>query len=335
MSWQIYEKITHLRKVSDALKENKSITHLNLSSNPQIKNKGLEALSYILSSVINLKLSYNQINPEGALVLSEALKDNQSLVYLDLSNNQLQQQGIQAILTALQSNISLVSLDISSNNIGDLGAQALFALLKDNKTIAILNIQNNNITDKGAKYIADLLVENLFLSYLEFMGNNLQQQGAALISDALKMNSTVIKFNGNTNLSDAISIKITKNNQLLQEKLKDLVNPIVSSGIPLAIGVEPINQSSKEKNGCSAHLATSSRPVYALASFTAAETAVEPFFVNLTISTESMRSINSSAASNSIKDWRVRFVPFRICLIAASSISSSAYPTFTARRPIP
>jgi len=56
------------------------------------------------------------------------------------------------------------------------------------------------------------------------MGNNLQQQGVALITDALKINSTVIKLTGNTALSDAISIKITKNNKLLQEKLKDLVN---------------------------------------------------------------------------------------------------------------
>ena len=56
------------------------------------------------------------------------------------------------------------------------------------------------------------------------MGNNLQQQRAALISDALKINSTVIKLTSNTALSEATSIKITKNNQLLQEKLKDLVN---------------------------------------------------------------------------------------------------------------
>ncbi|EKM30748.1 hypothetical protein VCHENC02_3543A, partial [Vibrio harveyi] len=41
--------------------------------------------------------------------------------------------------------------------------------------------------------------------------------------------------------------------------------------------------------------------MYARASFTAAETAVEPFLVNLTISTESIRSIKSSAACNSIK----------------------------------
>ncbi len=63
------------------------------------------------------------------------------------------------------------------------------------------------------------------------MGNNLQQQGVALITDALKINSTVIKLTGNTALSEATSIKITKNNQLLQEKLKGLVSQEFASKV--------------------------------------------------------------------------------------------------------
>ena len=38
--------------------------------------------------------------------------------------------------------------------------------------------------------------------------------------------------------------------------------------MPLGIFVEPINQSSNEKKGCSAHLRTMSFPVYALANLT-------------------------------------------------------------------
>ena len=61
-----------------------------------------------------------------------------------------------------------------------------------------------------------------------------------------------------------------------------------------------------------------------LASLTAADVAVEPFFVNFTMSTESISPTRTSAASSSTSEGLERLLPFRICRIAASSISSSA-----------
>ena len=54
--------------------------------------------------------------------------------------------------------------------------------------------------------------------------------------------------------------------------------------MPPGIPVVAMNQSLYEKNGWSAQIATLTRPVWARASFTAAETTVEPSFANFTIS---------------------------------------------------
>ncbi len=70
-----------------------------------------------------------------------------------------------------------------------------------------------------------------------------------------------------------------------------------------------MNQSSYEKNGCSAQIATRFRPVCLRASFTAAVSAVEPSFVNFTISAPSMIPRNISAHSSSVIDGRVKLVP--------------------------
>ena len=60
--------------------------------------------------------------------------------------------------------------------------------------------------------------------------------------------------------------------------------PATLCGIPAAIGVVPMNQSSVEKNGWSLQMATRSRPVAARASLTAAVVTSEPFLANLTMS---------------------------------------------------
>ena len=64
--------------------------------------------------------------------------------------------------------------------------------------------------------------------------------------------------------------------------------------------------------------ATRSRPVNARASFTAPVFAVEPSFVNLTISARVTRPRKVSAASSSSLDGRTKFVPFVSCAATAS-----------------
>lgn len=105
--------------------------------------------------------------------------------------------------------------------------------------------------------------------------------------------------------------------------------------MPAAIGVVPMNQSSVEKKGWSAHTAIRSRPVHARASLTAAVVTSEPFFANLTISAHATMPCSASAARTSSGEGRVKFSPRRISRIAASVTVGCAWPSVTARSPIP
>ena len=80
-----------------------------------------------------------------------------------------------------------------------------------------------------------------------------------------------------------------------------------------------MNQSSYEKNGWSAQIATMSRPVWARASLTAAVVASEPFLANLTISAPAIRSSSASALSSSIAAGRVKLMPSSQLRAAAST----------------
>jgi len=74
---------------------------------------------------------------------------------------------------------------------------------------------------------------------------------------------------------------------------------MIARGMPAFISVEPMNQSSVEKNGWSPQIATKSRPVYARASLTAAVVTSEPFLANFTMSAPLTSSRNNSARSTS------------------------------------
>jgi hypothetical protein len=67
----------------------------------------------------------NKIDDKPVLAISEAVKQNKSLVALDLFHNSIGILGAQALANALRKNNSLTSLCLAKNRIGDDGAQAL------------------------------------------------------------------------------------------------------------------------------------------------------------------------------------------------------------------
>ncbi len=96
-----------------------------------------------------------------------------------------------------------------------------------------------------------------------------------------------------------------------------------------------MNQSSVEKNGWSAQIATRVRPVAARASRTAAVVTSEPFFANLTISAVGTVVRNRCAASISITLGRTKLLPSPSWARTASTTRGWACPRLTERRPEP
>ena len=178
--------------LSDALKVNGSLTHLNLKYN-WIDPSGASFLSDALKvngSLTHLNLSCNGIDPSGASSLSDALKVNGSLTNLNLSHNWIDPSGA----SSLSFNVSLTHLDLSWNDIGDSGAADISEALKVNTCLTHLDLRKNEIGDSGAAAISEALKVNTCLTHLDLSKNEIGDSGAAAISEACRVNILVEVF---------------------------------------------------------------------------------------------------------------------------------------------
>ncbi len=88
-------------------------------------------------SLTTLSLSSFGLTDQDAILIADALKNNNKVTELDVSSNNIWAVGA----AALASNQTLTSLNVSYNNIGDAGAAALV----NNITLTSLNVSYGNI----------------------------------------------------------------------------------------------------------------------------------------------------------------------------------------------
>ena len=108
-SRQIIGKISLIQMLAEALKEDNSITHLDLS--------------------------HNNIGTQGAIALAEALKENNSIIYINLDTNNIGDIGAAALAEALKINQNIIHIDLSVIDIGTDEKKALADALKANYII--------------------------------------------------------------------------------------------------------------------------------------------------------------------------------------------------------
>ena len=65
-----------------------------------------------------VNVSHNNIGPDGALVISTALKSNTTLIYLNISHNPLGSNGVRDILKGVRENSTLEELDMTATLAG-------------------------------------------------------------------------------------------------------------------------------------------------------------------------------------------------------------------------
>jgi Ran GTPase-activating protein (RanGAP) involved in mRNA processing and transport len=191
-----------VKKLAEALQENKSLTFLNLWSN-HIGDEGVKALAEALQenkSLTSLNLGgdaygINDIGVEGAKALAQALQENKSLTSLNLALNNIGAAGAKALAEALKVNKSLTSLELGVNKIGAKGAKAIAQALLKNSSLKTLNLRINNICAKGAKALAHALQENKSLTFLNLENNNIGAAGAKAIAQALQENKSLTSLN--------------------------------------------------------------------------------------------------------------------------------------------
>ena len=118
--------------IVQGLKENNSIHYLDLTSN-KITFKGCFCLKEYLElkkcTLQYLLLANNTLGSHGALMISEILKNNDSLLYLDLNKNKIEGKGIYEIAEALQYNETLRALKLFWNDFDDNSTEGFYNLL--------------------------------------------------------------------------------------------------------------------------------------------------------------------------------------------------------------
>lgn len=203
----------------------------------KVSDKGCQVLS-TLQHVIELDLTLNQINVEGAKSLSHA-----SFKRLKLDGNAIEDDGI----SAFAQNAHLVELQASECRIGDKGTAAILL----NKTLIKLSLQNNGVTDKGianlvyndtlqdlnlsqnfiTKIGATSIAQNKVLKILDVSNNSLGEDGAIIIAND---NKVLVKLNLSQNEvgdkgaqalaeNEALKILILFNNKIGNKGAKKLL----------------------------------------------------------------------------------------------------------------
>ena len=184
-----------------------------------------EVLAVILSEVIianatliTLGLCFACISDSGATSIAEAIKVNKTLTSLDLSNNRISDAGATSIADAIKVSKSLTHLKLFGNDISDAGATSIAGAIKVNETLTSLDLSNNRISDAGATCIADAIKVSKSLTHLKLFGNGISDAGAASIAFAIKINKTLTHLNlsfnsisdaGATSLAEAVKVNQT------------------------------------------------------------------------------------------------------------------------------
>ena len=177
------------KSLTTMLQLNKSLTHLNLSSNKKFSDS-------------------------GACCIFEALQSaDTTVVNLNLSNCGMTVSVIESLTKMLQINKSLKFLNISRNHLSDSGAQCIFQCLQHNTTLIKLSLRKTCITadPDTAKFFAKMIHEIKSLTHLDISRNDSMCENSQLFDDASSLqNDTIIHADDEDNNYATSTERVTR-----------------------------------------------------------------------------------------------------------------------------
>jgi hypothetical protein len=221
---------TDFNQQLDAIRDNDASLDKLMLSNCKFAYDDIENLMEAMSdneSVTHLNLSYNNFTYREIKLLAE-LATNRTITILKLWKNDLRCEGARALLPLLQSSVqpgdawyhqhinsgglpndwcTITSLNLGENNIGDEGAAAIAEALAQNCTVTTLQLDQNPITCVGATAIAESLVlpvlyvgekkrpYNKNLKNLNLPGTLIREDGACALAVCLRSNTSLTSLN--------------------------------------------------------------------------------------------------------------------------------------------
>ncbi|CAG8543621.1 44810_t:CDS:10, partial [Gigaspora margarita] len=189
-----YIRLEAGKDLAKALMSNKFITELNLNDNDVVRELSESLIDILISNnITSIGLRSTKISPEMVIKLSQGLKSNKiKLRYLNLSRNEISSDAMEELVEALEENTSLKNLDLSNiTGAGQIGRE-LTKSLEKNRTLKTLNLSNCNIRNGVVNALKKALQTNDTLTDLDLSYNALPMNN---LMKALETNKSLTKLN--------------------------------------------------------------------------------------------------------------------------------------------
>ena len=194
--WRCKLVTKNLEILCNALKTNHGLTTLALSYNKLDDDSAVSISNMILrnKTLTKLHLGANNFTHNFASYVSVALGKNTTLQFLDLSRNSITSQGIWPLTVALIDNHDLKSIDLRYNKIESNGAGMLSELIAKNDSLKSIRLSGNPFGNASITILASKLKENQTIKDLELNEVNMSTPGFIAICESLKENKTLEKI---------------------------------------------------------------------------------------------------------------------------------------------
>ena len=155
-----------------------------------LKKEIFEYIITLISSLPKLKiLNFEncEINNEYIKILSEKLKENQTINVLILNNNKITNDGGIYLSELLTNNKNIKDIFLSHNNICGKGLQSILntLILQDNN-LNTFDISYNNFKSEDFKYLAEFFLKNPKIINLNLNGNFMDQKSCENLGNSLQ-----------------------------------------------------------------------------------------------------------------------------------------------------
>ena len=101
------------------------------------------AQPYPEQSLTNVNLSLNDLGPEGAKSIADAISESESLKEINLYGNKLGPEGAKALGPAIGVSKSLTRIDLSANHLDVESGKAIAQGLSNSKSMKSINLSYN------------------------------------------------------------------------------------------------------------------------------------------------------------------------------------------------
>jgi len=173
------------------------IRELSLTKN-HMDTKSWQRLSQAFKqnkSLITLDIRLNTISDDNARCLADALKTNTHLRTLSLPSTDLTGSSASIILDSLSRHLCLSDLDIGFNDLQDDGCRSLAAFQLTNSNIKRLRMRDSGVTDFGISRFFRAMKKNTRLAVLDISGNKIGKEPLNSLTEMLLHNRTLRELN--------------------------------------------------------------------------------------------------------------------------------------------